>query len=407
MKKFNQYVIFAVLISTFALHAAPAWAAVGLGAGTPEFVIFTDPPTIVGFGGKLWSVIGNNGEGIATVPGMLTLLANESYGDSRFHNVASNVYSGSELKDKMDDAFFALAAGERGLVAPRELTGGSGNKGEMNYNGFDIAGPTIVSTHFWPLGENEVISLNNGVKKFGVAMNWWLRSPGYNNDEAAYVFSDSGFMEFDAKVSFTLVVRPAFRLILEHVIFTSAISVANGKDSVAVGNVLSATSAPAVLVKFTVGGGANVSLTCTDTAARNVTEGDTVSIAYSGAQTAANKYVSCVITDSSGTVRFYGKLATAASGTASFIVPEAADLPPGNYTIRLFNEECVSGNFTDYASLPVNIPLRITSGGGGGGGGGCDAGFGVFGCFGIFAIAVLFARRRNHPALRAPLHGGE
>jgi len=82
-----------------------------------------------------------------------------------------------------------------------------------------------------------------------------------------------------------------------------------------------------------------------------------VNIAYTGATTGTNNYVSAVIEDSGGTVLYYGKLADTASGTAGFNVP--ASLADGNYTIRLFTEEANGDDFTDFASLPIDIQMTV------------------------------------------------
>ncbi|MCL2757433.1 MAG: hypothetical protein FWD43_05085, partial [Coriobacteriia bacterium] len=73
----------------------------------------------------------------------------------------------------------------------------------------------------------------------------------------------------------------------------------------------------------------------------------------------ANTYVSCVIEDTSGAVLFYGKLSQAASGTVTFTVPAVADLPEGNYTIKIFSEEVNGDNFTDFCSASTSIPLIV------------------------------------------------
>jgi uncharacterized repeat protein (TIGR02543 family) len=105
----------------------------------------------------------------------------------------------------------------------------------------------------------------------------------------------------------------------------------------------------------------DLDLDSSDTTARTVMAGDTVNIAYSNATTGgANNYVSCVIENGGGTVLFYGKLAqNTASSTASFTVPAAADLPDGDYTVKLFSEETNGDNMTDFCSEPIAISMTV------------------------------------------------
>ncbi|MCL2022616.1 MAG: Ig-like domain-containing protein, partial [Betaproteobacteria bacterium] len=97
-----------------------------------------------------------------------------------------------------------------------------------------------------------------------------------------------------------------------------------------------------------------------------VQAGATVNIPYTGATTGANRFISAVITNNTGVILFYGKLAAAnsANGTASFTVPPAAALPNGNYTIRLFVEEANGDNATDFASTLIDIAMTVANGAG-------------------------------------------
>jgi hypothetical protein len=176
----------------------------------------------------------------------------------------------------------------------------------------------------------------------GLGDNWWLRSPGGDNSNAAFVSNDGHVSSAGSDVYYEYFVCPAFKLNLSSVLFTSDASGASGKSAATAGGGLVGAAATAGAIKLTVQDDAHLSLTYADTTARTVKAGDTVDITYSGAATGTNRYVSCVI-ENSGGVLFYGKLINCASdnasGTASFTVPAAADLPDGSYTIKLFSEE--------------------------------------------------------------------
>jgi hypothetical protein len=96
------------------------------------------------------------------------------------------------------------------------------------------------------------------------------------------------------------------------------------------------------------------------------TRGDTLNFTYSGAQTGTTlgtqigKYVSCYITEEGDDeVLYYGKLSDQASGTATFTVPTG--LASGNYTIHTFNEQINEDLYSDFASEPIAIPLKVLS----------------------------------------------
>jgi len=184
---------------------------------------------------------------------------------------------------------------------------------------------------------------------------WWLRSPtpvfiGNGDGPAAgyvlsYNYTDayktswvapSGNADGGQRIEDAYAIRPAFKLDMSAVIFTSAAYGAGSKSAATLGGGLFDASAPASTdeVKLTLKD-ESLSLTCLNTSAKKAKAGDMVSIPYAGAQTGENKYVSCVVTDSGSKALYYGKLADTASGTASFKVP--AGLSEGSYTIKLFN----------------------------------------------------------------------
>ena len=72
--------------------------------------------------------------------------------------------------------------------------------------------------------------IGGGMLGVGEADNWWLRSPGIDDDVAAYVNDNGGVRSFGPNVDFVITaVRPAFNLDLNSVLFTSA--AAGGKSA--------------------------------------------------------------------------------------------------------------------------------------------------------------------------------
>ncbi len=85
---------------------------------------------------------------------------------------------------------------------------------------------------------------------------------------------------------------------------------------------------------------------------------DTITLNYKGATTGINEYISAIIADSSG-ARYYGRVAqpTAESGTVEIKIP--SDIAPGDYTLKMFSEQCNGDYNTDYASNFTDIALTV------------------------------------------------
>jgi len=381
--------------------------------------------TTAWFAGHQWVIIGWKGSGVASKQGTATLLLANADSNKppvsvffEGRTLTGADYAESDLRARVKDFFNSLPLSERGYIVPRDLDGGntwitspggslnltsfntaagnadvtqyitgtglwydatfdlyayhdlrtSGLIGSMlPYNAYGggfhpdkIAGRSLQGEELWPLSIAEASLLHNTIRKYSSSVVWWLRSPGSGSNNVAHVDSDEVIVYSGSIHLAEYSVRPAFNLDISSILLTSAASGANAKPT-ATGPDLTAASAPAGPVKFTVldGNTSNLSLSSTVATAGTVKAGDTVRIAYSNAKTGNDKFVSCVIEDDSGRVLFYGKLATAATGTASFIVPSAAYLPNGNYIIRLFNEQCNGDNKTDFASMPIPITVIV------------------------------------------------
>lgn len=204
---------------------------------------------------------------------------------------------------------------------------------------------------------------NSRIANYGNnARNWWLRSPS-----ASYTFSAglvNGFGGVDNfTVSFGLAARPAFNLDLNSVLFTSAAE--GGKTDSAVDSSLTAVKDYAGNEwKLTLLDSNRSSFTAlaTETSATTQAEnysGWTVEVTYSGAQTGSNEYVSAMLVDGSGSVLYYGRVAQPgeATGTATITIPSG--LTAGNYTLKVFSEQCNGDKITDYASAFEDIDLHV------------------------------------------------
>ena len=297
-----------------------------------------------------WRVIGYDGNGAAGIAGNMTLLAANNMGLSKFG--ASNVYADSDLKEEIDTLAGKLTAKETDAVEKRTLASGS-------YDGENtdcVAGAQVDNAVFWPLSTAEAFAVNQDLRiadkeQPGWASSfWWLRSPNDANGVAA-VNGIGSVGLYGSSIINTFGVRPAFNLNLNSVLFASA-AVDRKPDG-------GLTAVP----KYT---GNEWKLTLLDNS-RNfaVTEknvsgdpGDTVTLHYTGATAGANEYISVIIADNSG-AQYYGRVAqpTAESGTVEIKIP--SDLAPGDYTLKIFNEQCNGDKKTDYASDFTDISLTV------------------------------------------------
>ncbi|WP_418973853.1 S-layer homology domain-containing protein, partial [Agathobaculum butyriciproducens] len=86
--------------------------------------------------------------------------------------------------------------------------------------------------------------------------------------------------------------------------------------------------------------------------------GDTVTLHYTGATAGINEYISVILADNSG-AQYYGRVAqpTAENGTVEIKIP--SDIAPGDYTLKVFNEQYNGDYNTDYASNFTDIALTV------------------------------------------------
>ena len=303
-----------------------------------------------------WRVIGYNGNGVASAQGDMTLLAAGNMSSVlQFADFGTNNrYASSYLKTAIDALAEKLTTEENTAVKKRTLTSGS-------YNGENtdcVAGEQVDNAVFWPLSTAEAFAVNQDLRivdkehtDWAISY-WWLRSPGSFDFYVAFVRGNgevyySGF-DFTTK---QYGVRPAFNLNLNAVLFTSA----------AVGGKPGGGLTP--ISEYTDN---KWKLTLLDNSRNfDVTEktangypGDTVKLNYSGATTGTNEYISVIIADNSG-AQYYGRVAqpTEATGTVDIKIPSG--LVAGNYTLKVFNEQCNGDYETDYASKFTDISLTV------------------------------------------------
>ena len=302
-----------------------------------------------------WRVIGYDGNGVAGAQGDMTLLAasNMSSGLQFADFGASNEYAPSNLKTAIDALAEKLTTEENTAVKKRTLT--SGNYNEENTD--CVAGAQVDNAVFWPLSSKEAIAVNHDLRiadpehPSWASSCWWLRSPGYSNHDAATVRGDGSVVYYGNAINNWWCVRPAFNLNLNSVLFTSA--AVSGKPD---GGLTPIPEYSGNEWKLTLLDSSRSFAVTKKTA--DAAPGDTVTLHYTGATAGTNEYISAIIADSSG-ARYYGRVAqpTAESGTVEIKIP--SDLAPGDYTLKVFNEQYNGDYNTDYASKFTDIALTV------------------------------------------------
>ena len=303
-----------------------------------------------------WRVIGYNGNGVASAQGDMTLLAAGNMSSVlQFADFGTNNrYASSYLKTAIDALAEKLTTEENTAVKKRTLTSGSYNGEKTDC----VAGEQVDNAVFWPLSTAEAFAVNQDLRivdkehtDWAISY-WWLRSPGSFDFYVAFVRGNGEvyYSGFDFTTE-QYGVRPAFNLNLNAVLFTSA----------AVGGKPGGGLTP--ISEYTDN---KWKLTLLDNSRNfDVTEktangypGDTVKLNYSGATTGTNEYISVIIADNSG-AQYYGRVAqpTEATGTVDIKIP--SDLVAGNYTLKVFNEQCNGDYETDYASKFTDISLTV------------------------------------------------
>ena len=299
-----------------------------------------------------WRVIGYDGNGVAAAAGKTTLFAAENMGLTKIGSNAA--YADSDLKVAIDALAGKLTAAEMSAVEKRTLESGSYDRENTDC----VDGSAVNDAVFWPLSSKEANAVKSDLRVADpehpdwASSFWWLRSPSELPNAAAYVDGDGniqyhGMYDFRSEYG----VRPAFNLNLNSVLFASA--AVGGKPD---GGLTAVSEYSGNEWKLTLLDSSR-NFAVTETTASG-DPGDTITLHYTGATAGTNEYISVILADSSG-ARYYGRVAqpTAESGTVEIKIP--SDIAPGDYTLKVFSEQCNGDYNTDYASNFTDIALTV------------------------------------------------
>ena len=346
------------------------------------------------FAGHTWWVIGDGTSGIYPQPGHATLLAADydkeyqnipfrkgsadSFGNSSpFSTIgrgtmyyannpsgmsawrAPNEYGGSTLQQKLVQIANGLPAKEASYIRPRTLTGND-----------SITGPSVSNQKLWPLSLEEYNTIDvEAVCLYGGQFDhFWLRTPGYGRDgerarqcPGRYKVPSSAVMFYNIEVDRDIGARPALNADLSSLLFISNADDASGKPSVSVGNGFVATEEPAELVKFTMKH-TDQKLNVYATWGQSRQRGETLTFGYANATRGANQYISCILTNRYGDLRYYGKLVNSSNASSGFLSIPLAGVRDNEYTLSIFSEQINDSRSMDFCSEPVTMRVVVSNG---------------------------------------------
>lgn len=373
------------------MRTPPGIIAASVGIQPSKSDLYVRNQTKIGFGGKQWWVIGDSSVGTpaslrSPSAGTVTLFSDRSanFGTSIFKPYTggaadNNNYNGSTLQSAMTSAYNVLTPKERTYVVPR---GSMDLQSYPNQNVYNYVNPT--NQNFWPLSVYEYNDMGSGTVVNGIrgdATYVWLRSPYSSHLTYGLVGlpAGSGATNNSRNNVFNAYsVRPAFYFDLSSALFSSVAATGGASDmksaSPGTKNLAKAETPGAnTAVKLTMeddkSNGGRLGMTVSSQADITSHPDGDVSFSYSGASTGSGRSVSVMICNKDdaaadpGKILFYGRPVNCqsvnASGTATFTLPNESDLPIGDYTLKIFNEEVNGDNYTDYASTPIEVGLHV------------------------------------------------
>ena len=330
-------------------EAAPAKRWISLGTAVlKEGANTANAPSVILDRDSVWKVIGYDGTGLAGPSGTVTLLPEDGRETTAFNSQFDDCcYARSWLISQMDFAglgvFFDYV---KSAARTRNLEAGSYNGAETDC----ISEGGVEDAALWALSTKEAGQLDPSIRK--INKDWWLRSPGKSDGLAAAVEAD-GSVNYEGKsVGSELYIRPAFYMNLDSVLFVSAAKGENTKrncsddlfevNEVYTDNEWKPTFFDSSRTGFT--------------AAFDSRDGDVWTVKYSGAKEDDIEYISAMITDENGAVKYYGRLCLAEEGDDNTVTVDLSEIAMGaGDKLYVFNEQINADDMPDCSSALVEI----------------------------------------------------
>lgn len=343
----------------------------------------------VTFAGHEWYIIGTPSEGVTAPAGCYTLFAKSNdFGSTTFRvgadreNSTANYYKDSDLQTKLTEIANGFSQEDRNNIVARDTLD-------------NISGDTVENQYLWPLSclttpmtdstqpitGGEVAAVPEVLRTFDAT--YWTRtgfegyySSGFADDEPEYYYDVIGVNEegfstaygnklanrtiYATLVTDSLAIRPALYVKQEAVTFEGAFQVnADVISGAQVGENLVQNAGQGVPLLTDSSLSADVLV---KSGSQNQS-GASLSFRLSELDTSsgANQVVACVLTDSTGAVKYYGKLvdlSQALSGWRDLSVP-LAGVANGTYTLSIFAHNTATGTI----SAPTPTMTVTVSGG--------------------------------------------
>lgn len=310
--------------------------------------------TVITYGGYQWYVIGYNGNmgGVSTETGTITLLAKDNVTTSRFRDefqgeTPINSYYNSDLRKSIDSTIENFSQAEINAIMPITLLGGS-----YDTAGSGMYGEDVIDTLFWTLDVDEANGVNRSLLE--ADFHTWLRSPGMDYSSAACIYKHGEICAPGYYVGTKMGVRPAIKLELSEILLMSD-NIINKKGLVSEN--LEKVSKPNGVQKLTIIDNNRQNVEIEEASQSDMT----VTISYNNATTGSGQFLSAIIKDNTGNIRYYGSIADTsiqAHGTATLKLPN--NFYQDNLSLSIFSEQQNGENQTDYASSAIVIPVSET-----------------------------------------------
>lgn len=320
----------------------------------------------VTFAGHEWYIIGTPSEGVTAPAGCYTLFAKSNdFGSTTFRvgadreNSTANYYKDSDLQTKLTEIASGFSQEDRNNIVARDTLD-------------NISGDTVENQYLWPLSclttpmtdstqpitGGEVAAVPEVLRTFDAT--YWTRtgfegyySSGFADDEPEYYYDVIGVNEEGFSTAYgnkvanltiyaTLVtdsraIRPALYVKQEAVTFEGAFQVnADVISGAQVGENLVQNAGQGVLLLTDGSLSADVLVESGDKSQ----SGASLSFRLSGLDTSSgpNQVVACVLTDSTGAVKYYGKLADLSQALTQWrdLSVSLAGVANGTYTLSIF-----------------------------------------------------------------------
>ena len=374
-------------------YAASGDPAISLGTDAITKNAGSDQAQKVWYAGDSWYVIADGeksfdwkGESFSLYRADTITLFHESmdekclFSDLPDTNIDSIKYEKSIVKSQIDSWYNGenakFSQDERKAVIKRTLENSLELAGvDITPNTDKILGDQPVDAYLWPLSYYENRALPESLRaRFDfftlTSINpIWFRVPFQGSSAYKMNISDGSVVSSNTK---EYPVRPAFFLDPDSVLLVSAAE--NGKTSGDVGadaltEVGNNTNSEWKLTLLDDGTGSldgHKDFTVANDRVAYDSETGMITIPYSGARTGTGEYISAIIEDNSGEVKYYGRIAEAYDAADAAVEISIGDKLGSGDTLYVFNEQYNNDKMTDYASslkeikIPELISYKVT-----------------------------------------------